>query len=72
VYDALTSSRVYKPAMPHAKALDMITSGSGAQFDPAVVEALVQCEIVFHLAGQQFKDDLPEAEPRSKHGEESP
>ncbi len=46
VYDALTSKRVYKDAMPHAKVVDMIREGSGTQFDPAVVEAFV------HMAGE--------------------
>lgn len=39
VYDALTAKRVYKPALPHDEAAKIIRSGSGTQFDPAVVEA---------------------------------
>lgn len=39
VYDALTSQRVYKPAMPHEKAARLIREGAGTQFDPAVVAA---------------------------------
>ncbi len=39
VYDALTSPRVYKPAMSHAEASRIIGQGSGTQFDPAVVAA---------------------------------
>ena len=34
VYDALTSARVYKPAMTHAEASKVIREGSGTQFDP--------------------------------------
>lgn len=56
VYDALTSKRVYKPAMPHEEAVKIIAGGSGTQFDPAVVEALRQSEIVFRLAGSQFHE----------------
>ncbi len=41
VFDALTSPRVYKPAFPVDKALDMISEGSGTQFDPRVVEAFM-------------------------------
>jgi putative two-component system response regulator len=48
VYDALTSSRVYKSAMGHAEAVALILSGSGTQFDPAVVEA-------FERLGDQFE-----------------
>lgn len=39
VYDALTSKRVYKDAMPHGTVVGMILEGAGTQFDPAVVEA---------------------------------
>ena len=37
VYDALVSKRVYKPAMSHQEALDIILSESGKHFDPQVV-----------------------------------
>lgn len=40
VYDALTSKRVYKPAMSHEQALEIMLSGRGTQFDPGVVAAL--------------------------------
>lgn len=49
VYDALTSPRVYKPAFPHEKAMEIIKEGRGTQFDPDIVDAL--CEI-----DNQFKD----------------
>ena len=41
VFDALTSDRVYKRAMPAAEAIRIIREGSGTQFDPAVVEAFL-------------------------------
>ena len=41
VFDALTSPRIYKPAFPLDKALDIITDGSGTQFDPKCVEAFM-------------------------------
>ena len=44
--DALTSPRVYKPAYPIERALEIISEGSGSQFDPKCVEA--------------FMDSLPE------------
>ena len=34
VYDALTSARTYKAAMPHEKAVEIILAGSGSHFDP--------------------------------------
>jgi putative two-component system response regulator len=41
VYDALTSHRVYRPAVGHAEAREWIVSNYGSQFDPEVVEAFV-------------------------------
>ncbi|MBI2477855.1 MAG: HD domain-containing protein [Planctomycetia bacterium] len=43
VFDALTSARVYKEAMPCEDARDLIVSQSGQHFDPAVIEAFVAC-----------------------------
>ncbi len=42
VYDALTSARVYKPALSHAEACRIISEGRGTQFDPVVVDAFVE------------------------------
>ncbi len=38
-YDAVTSERPYRQGVSSAKALEMIQSGSGTQFDPVVVDA---------------------------------
>jgi response regulator RpfG family c-di-GMP phosphodiesterase len=45
VYDALTSKRVYKPAMSHDEAARLIKEGSGRHFDPRVVEAFFSVEV---------------------------
>jgi diguanylate cyclase (GGDEF)-like protein len=42
VYDALTSRRPYRQAMTGEEALEVIRAGSGTQFDPLLVEALVE------------------------------
>jgi len=42
VFDALTSPRVYKPAFPMEKALDILREGSGSQFDPKCVEVFFE------------------------------
>jgi diguanylate cyclase (GGDEF)-like protein len=39
VFDALTSKRVYKDAMPTERAIEVIREGRGTQFDPRVVDA---------------------------------
>ncbi len=43
VFDALTSKRCYKNAMPLEKAYAIIREESGTHFDPAVVEAFIHC-----------------------------
>jgi HD-GYP domain-containing protein (c-di-GMP phosphodiesterase class II) len=41
-FDAMTSDRPYRRGTSHERALAEIEAGSGAQFDPAVVEAFVR------------------------------
>jgi hypothetical protein len=41
VFDALTTERVYRPAMTVADALEIIVAGRGAHFDPRVIDAFV-------------------------------
>ena len=40
-YDAMTSDRPYRPALPAAEAEAELRRGAGAQFDPGVVEAVL-------------------------------
>jgi hypothetical protein len=39
VFDALTSDRVYRPAMATVDAVRILTEGRGSQFDPDVLDA---------------------------------
>jgi len=60
VYDALTSKRVYKEAMPHDKAAGILYKETGTHFDPDVVEAFRQREADFqHLAVQLGDQGIP-------------
>ena len=43
VYDALTSERVYKPVIPHHKAIEMILNGECGAFNPIVLDCLRDC-----------------------------
>ncbi|GAC1317762.1 MAG: hypothetical protein NVSMB25_06020 [Thermoleophilaceae bacterium] len=45
-YGAMTSDRPYRRAMAASRAIDELRRGSGTQFDPAVVEALVEAVTV--------------------------
>ncbi|HWF74330.1 MAG TPA: HD domain-containing phosphohydrolase [Solirubrobacteraceae bacterium] len=41
-WHAMTSDRPYRPAMPHAEALEELRRGAGTQFDPRVAKALLE------------------------------
>ncbi|OYU86551.1 MAG: hypothetical protein CFE45_25020 [Burkholderiales bacterium PBB5] len=56
VFDALTTPRPYKTAWPIERAVDYITQGSGKQFDPAVVTALLACRERFEAVALQWMD----------------
>jgi cyclic di-GMP phosphodiesterase len=56
VYDALTSDRVYRPALPHQQAVRMIEEGSGSQFDPEIVAAFLEIADQFESIGQNLED----------------
>ena len=56
VYDALTSKRVYKSAMTHEVARSMITADSGKHFDPAVVNAFIECEREFLAIRDRYQE----------------
>jgi HD-GYP domain-containing protein (c-di-GMP phosphodiesterase class II) len=56
VYDALTSARVYKPALTHAEASKVINEGSGTQFDPAVVAAFRTASVAFDDARRKMAE----------------
>lgn len=56
-YDAVTSERVYKKAMPHAETHALIRSLRGTHFDPAVVDAYLACADRFdRVRGRACRD----------------
>ena len=63
VYDALTSRRVYKPAMTHQEAMAVLRDGAGTHFDPAQIACL---EAVAEPLRQLREELSPQA------GDESP
>ncbi|HNQ24072.1 MAG TPA: HD domain-containing phosphohydrolase [Phycisphaerae bacterium] len=56
VYDALTTQRVYKAAMPHERALQIIKEGTGTQFDPEIVQAFLTREGDFATLAKELID----------------
>lgn len=44
VYDALVSDRVYKKAIPHEKAVEMILAGECGVFNPVLLECFMEIE----------------------------
>ncbi|TRZ69173.1 MAG: two-component system response regulator [Rhodocyclaceae bacterium] len=67
VYDALISRRVYKKAMTHAEAVDIIVAGRGQHFDPDIADAFVALQDEFQAIAARFGDQdehLAELEAR--------
>jgi putative two-component system response regulator len=56
VYDALTSRRVYRDALSHAQAKELILQQRGLHFDPDVTEAFLKVEKQFLTIHEQFRD----------------
>jgi putative two-component system response regulator len=44
VFDALTSDRVYRKALPYEEAIALLRDGRGSQFDPRVVDAFLEAD----------------------------
>lgn len=63
VYDALSSRRVYKDPMSHAKCIEIIKQGAGTQFDPELVEVLLRVAPDFQAVAGQLGDLCQEVTP---------
>jgi response regulator RpfG family c-di-GMP phosphodiesterase/serine/threonine protein kinase len=56
VYDALRSRRVYKPALSHAAAVQVMTEAAPGHFDPALLQAFVACANDFERTFSALND----------------
>ena len=56
VYDALLSTRVYKPAVPHETALSIIKEGTGSHFDARIVEGFLEIADQLPEISRRFRD----------------
>lgn len=63
VYDALVGKRVYKPAMSHANAVEIIREGRGSQFDPQVIDVFLETLDAFEDVAQRYSDGVEESAP---------
>lgn len=59
-YDALVSSRVYKPAYSHDKAVEMILAGECGQFNPALLDAFSRVAVVMKRLYRKGEIALPD------------
>jgi diguanylate cyclase (GGDEF)-like protein len=60
-FDAMTTDRAYRAAMPFDQALDEIRAGAGGQFDPQVVDALLA---IANREGEKILWETPEVDLR--------
>lgn len=65
VYDALTSPRTYKPALPHKTAVEYLCDNSGRYFDPELIEAFMHCEGQFARIAKEYDEIREKQEIRS-------
>lgn len=56
VYDALGTKRVYKPAFPQEKCVEIIKEGSGTQFDPDIVDVFLTVADKFYEVRCSMED----------------
>lgn len=54
-YDAMTSERPYKKAMTHEEAIQELMINSGKQFDPDLVQLVIE-EKIFEFGQEKFSD----------------
>jgi putative two-component system response regulator len=55
-YDAMTSKRIYKSAISHEKAMEIILEEKGRHFDPDVVDAFVESKEEFQEIARRYAD----------------
>ncbi|CAG0956373.1 adenylate cyclase [Rhodocyclaceae bacterium] len=69
VYDALTSRRVYKPAMSHEQAVDIVVAGRGGHFDPDMVDAFSAIHEEFRAIAERYGDADADIEAQARRVE---
>jgi len=54
VYDALVCARVYKAAIPYTESVNIIVEGKATQFDPLIVDTLIEIQDDFQKIAKQY------------------
>ena len=65
VYDALISKRVYKEAMTHQTAVEIMAAERGKQFDPQVLDCFLQNTETFRNIADRYSDLANVADSRA-------
>ena len=58
VYDALSSARAYKAAMPHERCVEFIQANAGTHFDPTLVQVWLEVEHRFRQIAVEYGNDV--------------
>ena len=66
VYDALTTKRVYKEAVAHRKAVEIILQEAGTHFDSDVIKAFLRVEPEFERLAGELADTAGKGEQRAE------
>ncbi len=52
-YDAMSTTRPYRPAMPYERVEEILTEGAGSQWDQRIVDAFLRCRHKIHAIRQR-------------------
>ncbi len=52
-YDAMSTTRPYRPAMPYERVEEILTEGAGRQWDKRIVDAFLRCRHKIHAIRQR-------------------
>jgi HD-GYP domain-containing protein (c-di-GMP phosphodiesterase class II) len=52
-YDAMSTTRPYRAALPYERVEEILTQGAGQQWDPRIVEACLRCRQKIHAIRQR-------------------
>ncbi len=58
VFDALSTPRVYKPALSHDEAFEAIVANRGRHFDPDVIQAFIEVFEEIKAIARRFSDNV--------------